>query len=69
MCTKFWLESLNERDQSEDTGLDGRINIRLCLKETGWEVVEWMHLAQDKDKWWGSCENVCTLEFHKRQEI
>jgi hypothetical protein len=23
-------------------------NIRTYLKETGWEVVDWIHLAQDK---------------------
>jgi hypothetical protein len=27
-------------------------NIRLNLRETGWEDVEWMHLAQDMDQWW-----------------
>jgi hypothetical protein len=21
------------------------------LREVGWEVVDWMHLAQDRDKW------------------
>jgi hypothetical protein len=26
-------------------------NIRLDLTETGWEGVEWMHLAQDRDLW------------------
>jgi len=25
-------------------------NIRIDLKETGWEGVEWMHLAQDRDQ-------------------
>jgi len=24
-------------------------NIRKDLKEIGWEVVDWMHLAQDRD--------------------
>jgi hypothetical protein len=24
-------------------------NIRMDLRETGWEVVDWMHLAQDSD--------------------
>jgi hypothetical protein len=24
-------------------------NIRKDLKERGWEVVDWMHLAQDRD--------------------
>jgi hypothetical protein len=27
------------------------INIRLDLREVGWEVVGWIHLAQDKDQW------------------
>jgi len=26
-------------------------NIRLDLREIGWEGVGWMHLAQDSDQW------------------
>jgi hypothetical protein len=26
-------------------------NIRMDLRKTGWEGVDWMHLAQDTDKW------------------
>jgi len=26
-------------------------NIRMDLRETGWEGVDWMHLAQDMDQW------------------
>jgi hypothetical protein len=22
------------------------------LRETGWEGVDWMHLAKDTDQWW-----------------
>jgi hypothetical protein len=22
------------------------------LRETGWEVVDWIHLVQDRDQWW-----------------
>jgi len=25
--------------------------IRMDLRETGWEGVDWMHLAQDRDQW------------------
>jgi hypothetical protein len=25
--------------------------IRVVLKETGWKSVDWIHLAQDMDKW------------------
>jgi hypothetical protein len=27
-------------------------NINIYLQETGWEIVEWTHLAQDQGKWW-----------------
>jgi hypothetical protein len=26
-------------------------NIRLETREIGWEGVDWMHLAQDRDQW------------------
>jgi hypothetical protein len=26
------------------------VNIRMDLREIGWEGVDWMHLAQDRDK-------------------
>jgi hypothetical protein len=34
------------RDRLED-------NIRIVLREIGWEFVDWMHLAQDRDHWQG----------------
>jgi hypothetical protein len=27
-------------------------NIGMDLREIGWEGVDWMHLAQDKNQWW-----------------
>jgi hypothetical protein len=29
----------------------GRECISVHLGETGWEVVDWMHLDQDRDQW------------------
>jgi hypothetical protein len=26
--------------------------IRMDLRETGWGAVEWIHLVQDRDRWW-----------------
>jgi hypothetical protein len=26
-------------------------NIRMGLREIGWEGVDWMHLVQDRDQW------------------
>jgi alpha-glucosidase (family GH31 glycosyl hydrolase) len=47
-CTGFWWESLKEKDHLEDQGIDG---IKLDLREIGWGGVEWIHLAQDRDRW------------------
>jgi hypothetical protein len=35
--------------------LSGKVTVngRILLKETGWNRVEWYHLAQDKDQWRG----------------
>jgi hypothetical protein len=27
-------------------------NIRMDLRETGWQDVDWMHLDQNRDQWW-----------------
>jgi hypothetical protein len=43
-------ESLKETNHSEDLDIDGD-NIRMDLKEIGWEGVDWMHLSQDRDQW------------------
>jgi hypothetical protein len=32
------------------TDVDGRIILKWILK-IGWEVVDWIHLAQDRDLW------------------
>jgi hypothetical protein len=32
-------------------------NIRTYLRETGWEGVDWMHLAPDRETVAGSCEH------------
>jgi hypothetical protein len=48
MRTKFWLETLKGREHSEELGVDGWI---MYLKETGFEVVDKIHVAQDRDQW------------------
>jgi hypothetical protein len=36
-------------------------NIRMDLKEIGWEGVEWMRLVQDRDQWQAVVEMVMNL--------
>jgi len=31
------------------------------LKETGWEVMDWIHLAQDRDQWQALVDMVINL--------
>jgi hypothetical protein len=34
-CTRFWWESPKERDHWEDQGVDGKMGIRMDLREIG----------------------------------
>jgi hypothetical protein len=49
MHGKFWSEDLKGRDHWEDLGVNGK-NIRMVHRERGWEGVDWMHVAQDRDQ-------------------
>ena len=50
MHTVFWWRNLRERDQLEDPGIDGDNN-KMDLQEVGCGDVDWIELAQDKDRW------------------
>jgi len=52
MHTKFWLEILRETGNSEDRGVDGKTTLEWILGKIGWECVNWLQLAQDRDQWW-----------------
>jgi hypothetical protein len=51
MYTGFWWESPKEKDHLKDQGVDGRMRVKMDLREIGWGGVEWIHLAQDRDHW------------------
>jgi hypothetical protein len=54
-------------EKSEGKGSLGRIslrledNIKMELREIGWEVVDWMHLDQDRDQWRAVVNTVINL--------
>jgi hypothetical protein len=36
-------------------------NIKIDFKEIGYEGVDWIHLAQDRDQWWSLVNMVMNL--------
>ena len=40
-----------ERDHLEEVGWGWEDTVKMDLKEVGWEDVDWIILAQDRDKW------------------
>jgi len=37
-------------------------NVRMDVREVGWEGVDWMHLAQDRDQWQALVNTVMNLQ-------
>jgi hypothetical protein len=33
-------------------------NIRMDLRQIGWEGVDWIHLVQDREQWWALVNTV-----------
>jgi len=52
MHTGFWWGNLSERDHLGDTGVDGEIIFRwIFWKLDGVGGMDWIDLAQDRDRW------------------
>jgi hypothetical protein len=66
--TTFWLEIVKGREHLEDLGVDWD-DIRMDLKEIGWQIVDWMHLAQDRDQWRALVNTVMNLLVPEKSGI
>jgi hypothetical protein len=49
MHTKYLVESLKRKNNLEDLRIDGMMMIKMHFKDMGWEGVDWIYLAQDRD--------------------
>jgi hypothetical protein len=49
-CTRFWRESLKERDHLKDHGIDERMEFKLVLGKVGvqgWSGFRWLRIGTD----------------------
>jgi hypothetical protein len=47
MCTKFWLKNFKRLGRYRHRWED---NIKMDIKEIGWEAEDWIHAAQERDQ-------------------
>jgi hypothetical protein len=40
-----------------------KCNIRIDLKEIGWEGMDWIHMAQGRNQWWNLVNTIMKLWF------
>jgi hypothetical protein len=48
---KYWRESQKETDPWEDQNVGGWTILKWILREIGWDGVDWIDMAQDRDQW------------------
>jgi hypothetical protein len=61
VCAGFWWGNLRERDHLKDSGIDGRIILKWHFRK--WEGgLDWIDLAQDRDRWWSVVNVVMNLQ-------
>jgi hypothetical protein len=47
----YWWEIQKEGDHWEDQDVGGVDNIKMDLREIGWDGMDWINLAEDRDQW------------------
>jgi hypothetical protein len=62
MHTGFWCGNPKERDDSGDTGTDGRIILQWILERWNLDSMYWINVAQIKDKWWNLVNAVINFQ-------
>jgi hypothetical protein len=60
MCLQGFGGDLMERNHFEDLGIDGRIMLK-CIFKTWDGGIDWIALAQDRDRWRALVNGVMNL--------
>ena len=61
MCTGVWCGNLRERDLLGVPGVDGRIILRWIFRKKDVSVMDWIELAEDRDRWRGLVNAVMNI--------
>jgi len=61
MHTEFRSEKPEDKRPLESPRSRWENNIRMNLREVGWEIADWMHRAQDRDHWRALVSTVMNL--------
>jgi hypothetical protein len=51
MLTEFWLENVKGKRPLRRLRLRRKYNIKMDLKETEFEGLDWINMAQDSGRW------------------
>jgi hypothetical protein len=60
----LWWKNLGETDRLKDLDADGRVILKWVLKKVGWGM-DWIDVAQDRNKWQSLVYAVINLRFQK----
>jgi hypothetical protein len=60
-CKGFWWESPKGKRALGRPRCRWEDGLKMDLRETGWRGVEWIHLAQDRDRWRAVANEVMNL--------
>ena len=60
---------LEGKNHLEDPGVDGRIVLKMDLQEVGCGGMDWIELAQERDRWRTLVNAVMIFGFHKMRGI
>ena len=62
MHTGFWWGDLRKRDHLEDPRVDGRIILRWIFKKGSVGGMDWIVVAEDRDRWQALVNAVMNLQ-------